>query len=262
MAKFKNGMLSGALGKLVFKIIKGECFAVQRMEPGTMKQSKGTKAVGKTFGRTSAFAMYFMSLFKMQLKGLQDPGMCIRLMGLLNKLLYACQDENHKFSFKQNSFKSLVGFEFNKKSPFNESFKTIPIISFKDGALSIVLNELDNPQQIAYPEYCSTSELIAGMVLFRLKDGFRINSPEIQSIMMKRGATELSQHEFVFAVPDGCLCMVSLSLNFYSMQRNYTALLNNKDFHPMMICEALISPGEYKNSSKYHWQEVDGMDFN
>lgn len=258
----RNNFIIGVLGPLVFRELNGKNVISNRVPKGTIKHSKNTKTVSDTFGMANGLAGNMLGCFKEALNNCQDPKLFRRLRKLIQHALLASRDfKSRLYSFDESSFKSLVNVDFTIKSPLELSLLSEPVVNLTGDRLRIFVSGLDDPEILVYPKECFTCEVTVSVALFQLAPGLKLARSENQSVLLKKNINDISEHEFIFQIPEGCLCVASIILNFYSINRKYTSLINTKDFNPSAICAAFIKPGEYQDNDGRQWDEMDGLKF-
>ena len=263
MGIIKGKFIVGAVGPVVYKVVKGKNIVSSKMVKGSMKQTKGTIRAAGTFGIANRLSGEIMHSLQKLLGGLQDDLMYKRLSVRLNDTLYTAREGGaHRYNFTGLSLHTLNDFDFNSKSPLRASLRSVPAISFNNGQLRLVLNGLDDPQTIIYPMHAKSCEIVATVSLFRLQDGVKIPAAEYQRLKLKRNQKDISSHEFVFSIPAGCMCIVSLFIYYYSVSDNYLSVLNHKRFSPGTICAAFFVPGIYNSNDHRKWEIMDRLQIN
>lgn len=262
MAYIRKNFIIGTLGPLVFREVRGKNIVSTKVAKGKIKHTPNTKTVSNTFGMASALGGYMMGCFEEPLNGCQDPLLFKRLTYQIQQVLLSCRNSKTRlYDFKSDSFSPLANLNFTVKSPLKSWMKSVPIIRLVDTRLSISLSRLDDPAKLVFPKGCFTCEIIASVALFQLEAGLQVTDAENQSLAVKRDLNDISSHTFAFQVPEGCFCVVSIFLSYYSMKRKYTTLLNTKKFNPSAICAAFIMPGKYANNDGRIWEDMNGLKF-
>ena len=256
----KKNLLRGILGNLVFRVVNGETLISQKKAKGTTKQTQETKRAGNTFGMGGALASNIMGCFDRQMYDLQDTGMYNRLSKAAAGCLHDSRDKDSLlFNFNEESFTMLDNFEYNIHSPLKMYLRSTPHLSYADGVLKVLLTGLANCRNLKYPKHSYNCEITVGLGLFRLQDGKRTRNAETQRISLNSERGGISSHEFVFDVPDGCFCVIALSIAYFSMKYHFTELINHKKFSPAMLCKSFITPGTYQENTDYYWESMDGL---
>lgn len=262
MAHMRKNFIIGVLGPLVFRELNGKNIVSTRVAKGKIKHTKNTKTVSNTFGMATKLAGHILGCFKDSLNDCQDPLLFRRLSRLLQQVFLTTRDiKTRLYSFELNSFRSLNSLDFTIKSPLESSLINDPVVNLAGDQMSVFVSGLDNPEILVYPKGCFTCEITVSLAFFQMAAGLKIANSENQRVMLKKNTNDISEHEFVFQVPAGCLCIASIILNFFSIKRNYTALINTKEFNPSAICAAFIMPGKYGDSDGREWNEMEGLKF-
>ena len=262
MARFKKNQFSGILGNLVFRVVNGVMIVSTKKAKGTTKQTKETKRAGNTFGMAGALASNIMGCFNRQMYNLQDTGMYNRLSKVAASCLHDSRDtKSLLFNFSEGSFDVMDDFEYNINSPLRISLRSRPQLSYANGVLKVLLTGLNDRSNLKYPKDGYICEITAGLGLFRLQDGKRLRDAETQRITINHDDTGLGSHEFSFVVPNGCFCVVALSLTYFAYKHHFPELINNKNFSPAVLCKSFITPGSYQEDTNRRWETMDGLTF-
>ncbi|QNK63637.1 hypothetical protein H7F33_03790 [Pedobacter sp. PAMC26386] len=259
MAILKGKFLSGILGNLIFKPVKGRLIVTSKVASGQMKQTVGTKKASNTFCMSSRFSKNIRSVFEGMIAGREEGTCQSRLTGKLTASLGACRDsETRLFHFERNSFSNLSGFDFNADSPIEKNLSLMPLVRLKNNRIGVSYPKTVNEQKLRFPKHATACKLTATVGLIRLKDGKKVLNPDQQFIYLQKDELLTDQLNFSFKVPSGCLCIVVLFLSFYKKD----VLLNSKIFNPAVICDALISPGVFQEDGQYTWEDMRNLKFN
>lgn len=262
MAVYIDGYLKGAFGPYVFRKMYNKQVVSRRLAKGEMKQTEATKKMAGVFGKASMLGRQIRETVERSIDKQNDPAMSRRLTTNLRQILSTCRDpETEQYSFEEQSFSKLNGFDYNIKSPLNKSLKQNLVADLKDGVLSIDLPAVQPQDLLLFPDGSSACELTIAISLFRLGDAMKKYGAELQVIKIKKRATDIVQQHFEFNVPDGCLCVVSVFLQYYDVVRNLAKVINSKTFSPAGICFALISPDIYENTDDRKWVRMFNLKF-
>jgi hypothetical protein len=263
MGILKGKFIVGPVGPLNFRVVNGKNIVSAKMVKGTMKQTKATIRVAGIFGIANRLSSEMMGCLKKPLSGFQDNMMYKRLTGRLNHIFYHARDHSSDgYSFTDASFNALADFDFNIHSPLKVSLNTRPVVSLRNGLLRVELTDLDNPNKIHYPRSSKNCEIVVSMSLFRLREGLKTPEAEYQRLKLKRDQTAISNHDFTFSVPEGCLCTVAINMYYYSVTDKYISVLNNRKFSPGSICAAFYVPGDYANTDGRKWFDMRRLTIN
>lgn len=258
MAIFQGKFLKGTLGGFVFKAYKGKQIVSSRPAPGTVNQTLASKRASDTFGMTSKLNKHIRGLFQTETNDHVDGKYTSRLTGELSASINPCRDPvTSNFHFEKESFSNLRGFEFNIVSPVKKVLNGLPKVILADEMIQVQFPLLKSGLDVLFPKRATHCDLILCLGLIRLKDGKRILVPERQRLKIKKDEMLTERMDFSFKVPQGCLCIVSLFLNYY----NDRLPLNNKLFSPGIICGALVSPGIFLGEDNHTWVEMPGLHF-
>lgn len=261
MATHDGKFLRGVLGELIFKKVNGKQVVTKRIAPGTMKKTAGMKRSANTFGMASSLAAAIRSTFSVQINHFEDGTANSRLTGEICKILNNARDPGSLlYSFDRNSFKGLIGFEFNQLSKVKNLMTALPEVHLKDGILKVEIYEMLIPRELKFPAKSFQCKLSVCVSLFRLKDGLVTKLPEVKTAEIAMNKDRLPWQEFQFEVPAGCLCLTSIFLEYAAVGKNGWEVLNNYRLNPGCICDAVITPGNYQNQGKRTWVDMVSFD--
>lgn len=247
----KDGFLRGVLGAYVFRVVNNEQRVSLKPLPGTVKQTEGTKRASGTFGMASSLNAKIRKIVSTQISHLKDWSFTNRLNSSLMKILNACSDPSTKlYNFEQDSFNKLQDLEYNVNVKVESLMMVRPEISIANGQLTVDIPDLSIPRQLKFPGDTFQCKLSFYVSLFRLKAGFIAKIPDKQQVIITREKEFLPRQELFFEVPDGCLCVVSLFME-YSVPGNIDwEPITSKMFNPGCIFAALITPGFYQEKKR------------
>lgn len=254
MATNHGKYLRGALGPVVYKRYRDKQIVTTKPAPGTVRQTANSQRSASTFGFGSKLGGKLRSILDHEIDGLQDGGMVNRMTTVFNLMLSDCRDPKTRvFSFREYSFRRLADFEFNIDSPLRNYLEVKPETTIVNGKMQVVFPVLENPPNLKFPEGSSSCRMTVSLALFLLKEGKHIRTGESKRIVFDREKPELGGQTFTFEVPDGCLCVVSMFLDY----RAYSVPLNHKKFSPASVLDAFVTPGVYKGNDRRNWMYMD-----
>lgn len=257
MASKKGEFFTGIIGNMVYRVMNGKQVVSSRMEPGTMKQTKATKAASGNFGEATALAAQLRRTLAIQLEGLYGDPMRNRLNGLLNKVLHESRDNvTKRFEFTVDSFNRLAGFEFNVDSKLTDYVLKMPLLDCRDGGVNINFSGFQGPGLFKFPPRSLRCKLTFTLSLFRLKQGKMVVLAESQSILLSKNGYLQEPEIFSFKVPDGCLYVVGMFLEYHSAGKSGWRVINNMTFSPGCIFAAGITEGKENGDSMLVWKKM------
>lgn len=243
MAIFDGKRLRGIVGNVVFKDGKDKKNTIVQQAPVVVRQSEKTKVASKVFGQGSILAGVIRRAMEIITRECYDSGMCNRFNKPVRDILNKCFDkETETYHFQEDSFESLIGFEFNLQSLVSNSLYVKPVVSVNDSQLQVSLPEIQVKQQLKFPVGANLCEIGVVVCFVALEQGVK-QDELFQSIEIGSDATVLPAHDFTFEVPEGCLCVVGLGLNYFHKQNDIKTVKTHKTFNPANICGAIITEG-------------------
>jgi len=255
MARKDGNFLRGVLGGLVFRVVNGKQRVSTR--PGRIKQSRATRISNQTFGKASSLGGQIRKILYINVENNFDPTAGSRLTAALRKILGKCRNpETKRFDFQADSFSAVRGFDFNIHSRMENQMAVIPTVTATDGTLQVSVNEIAVSKAFNFPSESFKCELKVSLSLYRLKEGLAYAKTESQGLEMTKYMELLAAHTFTFEVPDGCLCIVSMSLRFFNAGTTGWIPLYDKKINPSCICGALVTPGTYQQDKRKRWVDM------
>lgn len=263
MATQKGKMFSGIIGHVIFKIVKGKQRVTPRPAPGTVRLTEASLKAASTFGMASMLGSKIRLSLSSMLKDRVDYDVTGRVAGALNLILQQARDEDTlKFSFESSSFNSLLGLNFNMQAPINKWLLMSPALTFNEGQLQVSFPQSKTAAALRFPKNATACRLMVAVVYFQLVDGLRCMHPSRQYMMIDQQEENLEINDFNFALPAGCLCIVTTSLIYLSSLKKSAKRLTNLEFNPSSISAAVITSGQFKRSEEFDWICMDELYFN
>lgn len=257
MSRRKGDFIVGVLGRLVFRVVNGVQVISPRVPKGTMKQTEETKIAAKVFGMASSLSGKLRGTLKESLFGIVEPVAKNNLNGIIAQILKNCRDaETGLFEFKAESFSSLKNYEFHSSSGVGKLLGKAPTVKLRDGKMTCSLPIFDIPQHLKFPLKSFRCSINVSVSLFRLAEGLYESNAKTQTIVVNKDMPRTERHIFEFDVPAGCLCVLSLCLQYEKAERKGWKVINNKNFNPGRICAAMISSGTYQGGDDITWVEM------
>lgn len=256
MARVTKRGLIGRIGKVIIRRYRK--IEVAQSAPGknSVKQTKSTKKAATIFGQASTLGAQIYLLFnKYTILNLQDGTMRARITTVLREVLSQCFDKaTETFTFSLNSFERLNGFDFNADSPLKNSLWLLPESTLSDNTITVTLPELKINEEFIFPKSTNKCIIYLSARMLNLKEGLGSELMDYQTLEVSDTQTILEKQSFSFEVPKGCLCIVSVSLRFYTFFYE-TSMYNTKAFNPSAICGAFITPGIFEKEAKRYWDD-------
>lgn len=256
MAILKKKQAIGKLGKIVLRQYRKQVIAQSAPGKGMVKQTEPTKKTATLFGKASTLGAIIRKAFSIDtIRNMHDGEMTSRLTSRLRTILAQSIDlEMEDYSFHEDSFESLNGFDFNIKSPIKSSMWTLPKTTFSQGTITITLPELIINKGFMFPKDTNKCELHFSLLVYDLLTRHTSLPIEKHTLELTDKQYLLEKQSFSFTVPDGCLCMIGVSLRF-NKDHYDKGLYNSKTFNPSGIFGAILTPGTFKNEKKWKWED-------
>lgn len=260
MARFKGKFLIGSIGNLTFKKNKKE--QIVQTKPGKrgIKQTTATKKTALVFGKASKFSNCIRTSFSFLTGRSYDGEMVNRLNKENFAILKQCyQPESESYDFKPDSFRRLNGFDFNNKSPLKDSLWIEPSVQLQDQKLLIQLSDFEIPADLKFPNRSNTCSLILKVYLLSIKTGLQKHI-HLETLQISNEQKTVRSREWKLEIPDGCICVTGMALDYYRIQGNLMTPVNHKEFNPVVILNATVSNGEFNLPWDTSWQ-YSGFEF-
>lgn len=254
MATFDGTFYRGRIGNKIYRVVRGKQVVSEAQEPGTRKMSKTNINSCNTFGMSTSLAGSVRLSVKEDIGGYRDGQMVNRLNSAIVKAIKQNRDEDSlKYTFDSNSFNSLKGVEFNENSPFKSLLPIHAEEYQNNNTVTIKIPEVSIPRKIGFPEDTYQCKVVVNKSTFRIWDGLMAEEPESQSVTITRSDGILEEKTFHFSVPDGCLHIFTVFLEYSKYRNNSLVVINRKNFHPGGIISAVLTPGDYNEVDSLDW---------
>ena len=260
MARLKGKFIVGTIGAIVYRVLYNKQILQAKRAPGKVSLAAASLCAAVMMGKVSALAKYIRQSLQKAIDGCYDGRMINRLTTEVSAIISQCKTGN-VISFSRFSFCGLSGFDFNINSPMRESIGFSPAVTQADGKLIVSLPDIVMPEQLHFPSGASACEINISVSMISLKDNLVAQYPLRQAVRVERSMQVVPAREFTFVVPDGCLCLLSLSLKYSSVKNNMVTLYNNKTFNPVCILDAFITDGDFVADQDVLWLEMPGVNF-
>lgn len=168
--------------------------------------------------------------------------------------------ETQTFDFSIAAFDKLNGFEFNMLSPVRKLLFAQPAVSITDNAIKIVLPEMHIPQDLKFPPEVKNCVVALQLALFDLEN-YKWFAQKTQTIEIKYKYQPLTvpSAEFSFDTQTGCLCVITITLRYFTETFAGNLGINSKSFNPAAILKAFMIPGTVNPNAT---ERCRGMAFN
>jgi len=253
MARRKGKYIVGKIRNMVHRVINGVEILQSAPGKGGVRQTKATKKSANLFGKASALAKNIRLMLINILKN-YDGTMIYRMTTVVSAIIRQCYDKKSgTYTFDPNSFDSLIGFDFNADSPLKESLWLLPQSKVSEGLLTVTIPESQIPSDFKFPKTANTCIIRMGFTLFNPEQGLYYKHVIEQEKKIQIKEAILEKQEFILQIPEGCLCIAAVVLEYYKFTNDIGILLNSKAFHPSAICAAYLNPGTFNPEKPSAW---------
>ncbi|RZL12039.1 MAG: hypothetical protein EOO89_20115 [Pedobacter sp.] len=259
MAIIKNGFTRGRIAHLTYSEHNGVQVVKERSKKETYKKTVATIDCSTVFGKASNLARYFRESLGDTYTNFHDSGMSSRLTGIVTDCIRPALDEtNLNFNFQQESFKRLIGFEFNIKSPLENQYHVQPTVDYTlNNRVHIQLPEMKTLKDIIFPKEVWKCTIVLTCALFDLENGYYKDAESVSFNVEKTGEKVIFPVQYAtFTTQPGCLCIIGISLKFYKESFLGAVYINNKLFNPCAILSTKIIPGIIIESVTQTWEQM------
>lgn len=256
MATLKGKFIRGLLNDMVYREYRGVQVIQSRPHTPKKKRTEGTKKAAAVFGKASKFAALVRSAFQYATFKFYDGRMIYRFSAEILHCLNSIKDaETQTFNFKEDSFRSLAGFEFNINSPLKSNLLVNPKITLKENIVQLEIPDLKIPGDLKFPEkHLDGCRLLVETAVFDLVNGYFIHAvPQIMEIPYAYKPAVVEGKIFEIEIPPGCLGITAISLHYYRSSITGDVVVNNKSFHPAAIVHAFIAEGKADPDPEKDW---------
>jgi len=254
MAILLGNLLSGSIGPYVFRIVNGKQVVSLKPAAGEIKQSAATKRVNKFFGDAATLGAHIRKTLAGEYPKLFKIDAINQISARLIKCLKSGYDPvEGKYEFTEDRFDPMVGLEFNKRSQVKNLVNVWHKIELHGNILRVNMSEIYVQQDVKFPRDSVRCEIVVALSLFRLHDGKMVEVAERQSISFNFNQIIIKPFAFDFDVPPGCLCLVSMFLNYSSNSNSAWYTYRDHITSPGCFCGAVVTPGKYQNNDRRKW---------
>lgn len=177
---------------------------------------------------------------------------------VLYRLHQAMNKETGSYHFTAQSFDRLNGFEFNIGSLVKRYFFARPDISIAGTQLRVIVPEMNIPRDLKFPKEARGCKLNICLTMYDLTYGhrFKASIKTIEILYDQAHSVVTAPEQLDFEIEPGCLCIVSISLQYIEKTFSGDVIMNNKTFNPSAIVKALVAAGDVDLERTKNWQEI------
>lgn len=210
------------------------------------KQSPDTKKAASLFGKTSALSKSLRDLCSHYINGFYDGPMVERLVSEVQPVIKAAfNKQQSSYHFSGNSFERLSRFDFNELSPLRNSLLSLPTFSLVADQLTVTFPELENHRELKFHKDSNSCVIYINVGCYNLEHGFAVPLELNAKIQVQAKEAIIERQEFVFTLPQECLCLSTVVIHYYQDLYKMPTLVNSKTFNPAGICSAIVTSGTF-----------------
>lgn len=249
--------LYGKVGSLVYKVVNGVQVVSQAPVHKPRKLSKAAFFTGNTFSAGTSIGAAIRKTLSPQIQGFSDTEMNGRLVSGLVKVLRACRDKKTlEFKITNEKLTELDFFEFNTSSRMRYMISLDHDYDERTLQFKVQIPVLCSIEDMDFPEESVRCTVKASVSCFRIWEGLRTELPETQSIVIDRKWDEFPGHVFSFNLPQDCLCMLTVFLEYAEYSGKEYTIINRRKMNPGSILKLVMTPGTYQHTDNLHWVKM------
>lgn len=238
MAILKGKNLTGIIGKVTIKRWRDK--TVLQIKSFHPRQTAATKQSAGLFGQSSTLARLIRGYTGPE--NFYDGAMVNRLVTEVAEAMRQCfHKETKTFSFREDSFHRLQGFEYNRHSPLKNYFWAEPVVHVQGQELTISLPELKPAVDMRFPQGATGCLMKVKAIEIDLLTRRAEASAYFQLEIDKHEANVPAQ-EWLVEAKSGCLTVAAFELNYFARAGGFQTFLNGKSCNPSAIIAAVYVP--------------------
>lgn len=262
MATKKGKFIIGSMGDVVYKEMNGVQVMQSKPGKGGVRQTPATKESASVFGKSSTLASSFRNRMHPVINDNADGKVVGRFTSAVNAVIRHCYSSKTKtFHFEKNSFESLVGFDFNIKSPVQKSMWLMPESKLAENILTITLPELKTHEELKFPKGTNLCEISICVLRYKLEEGLEYKKLEVKTVEITSDLALLEEQDLEFSIPEGSFCIAAIGLHYYEVIKNKAVDRNSKTLNPAAICAVYFNEGTFNPEEPKLWQYRDKLVF-
>lgn len=256
MAIEKGGKRRGRVANLSYRVNRGKQIVQSRPGKGKIKLSVASTKTAGVFGRSSSLAGTIRKSLGTLIGTYYDTDMVSNFTKTVHNAVKQCYDPSTEaYNFATDSFKNVVGFNFNAHSRLEDSLWLSPESTLANNSLLITLPEQEIGKQLKFPKTSNYCEIVIMCRIYNLRNGLLEKKPVKHKFTADQTQPLLQMQKMEFHVPEGCLCFVGILLEYYLMTETVAVKINSKTFNPAALCTIYVNPGTPKEGSSIEWQK-------
>jgi hypothetical protein len=257
MARKDGEFLRGVLGDVILRVVNGKQVMQRRIPKGSARQTPNTKWCAETFGMAATLSLKIRQTLASRMLPQADKYVGSRLNGAIYPLLLAVRDKATGLcAFEADSFEKLVGFNFNPAKTIDKLLKIDPLINLEEQRLKVAFPTLTVPKLLKFAENSERCIMSATVSLFGLKEGKMVEACITKQQTLLQPYAPFKSNSFTFDVPDGCLYLVTLWLEYHARTVKGIRFSNTPNLYAGSICAARIAPGKFIEDNQYIWTDM------
>jgi hypothetical protein len=242
MAKIdKNGNLKGVIGNLVLRNLNDN--EIAQSKNTKVRQTTATKQSGAEFGEATRISRAIRTRLEPFINQWSDAEMHGRFTGQVFKAISSgTTGERGKRTFADAAIGQLLGFDFNKYSPFEKYCNLIPEVEHADGVVKVKIPSF-NPKD-DFKKVNDAEEIELGIAIAAVSQDRDIDAtlePEYFSLTCKTNTMAVEKSEFISGTIPPNADIFILAMIFYKGRRGIRGenILNHKKLNPCIIAGVL-----------------------
>ncbi|ADY53096.1 hypothetical protein Pedsa_2552 [Pseudopedobacter saltans DSM 12145] len=238
----KKGFIRGRIGNMVYRKV-GDTNIIQS-RPGEVRQTAATKESALEFGLASSTAKVLRQMFT-GLSHYADGSMINRLNNtVLNAIRSGTEETRGQRDLHHADLSTLIGFQFNRNSPLDETLLISPDIVINNNGLVKITIPAFESNELCWLPAANGCFLRFTVISVDFKQQYHQLLGHHEIDVSKGKNMEQMEWTTPERAEKGSIILVALSVVFYAPDgiRRDGIVLNDKSFFPAAIIAAFHSP--------------------
>ncbi|GEP50740.1 hypothetical protein FNO01nite_14120 [Flavobacterium noncentrifugens] len=242
MAKItSSGQIKGTVGPVSYRSINGQ--AIVQSRPGTIKQSKATKASGFDFGRASRTSKAIRTALFPVLRDFEDSAFYRRFTGLVTKATLAANSGiSGRRILKDGDLSLLANTDCNNSSPFSRYCLVEVHGGIENHRMSLSLPAFDIKQQLVQLPNATHATLCYLVVAINPETLAETHAEMFELPLSFTAVSTEAVAWLTGPLPENQLLVIASAI-FYFRKNKLAGMIgqNSRDFHPCEITAVLLT---------------------
>ncbi|TKC03990.1 hypothetical protein [Pedobacter frigoris] len=244
MARYDGKRLRGIIGPYIFRDGNSKKHTIVQSKAEKVTQTEASQKTAGVFGNASVLSRNIRDDLRCLTGKFYDGTMINRLNTVNRSIMEHCFDKQTEiYTYQSDSFNNLVGFEFNDYAKLSAHIWVEQVISLEGNNLTLSLPTFAVPTELTMPVRANEAEITVTLGQYVLADRVKKQREE-QKLTVVNGE-QVPAHDFTFEVAEGCLCVLSINVEYFQTHQSIKKPLNTKTLNPAAVFGAVITPGTF-----------------